>query len=36
VLWHLIAEWGVQARTEDWQDLLRASMAGFEERRSAS
>ena len=36
VLWHLIAEWGVQARSPDWQDLLRASLAGFEERRSAS
>lgn len=35
VLWHLIAEWGVQARSPDWQDLLRASIAGFEERRSS-
>lgn len=35
VLWHLIAEWGVEARTSDWQDLLRTSIAGFEKRRSS-
>jgi len=35
VLWHLIAEWDVEARTPHWQDLLRASLAGFEERRSS-
>jgi hypothetical protein len=35
VLWHLIVEWGVQARTPDWQDLLRASPAVFAERGSS-
>ncbi len=35
VLWHLIAEWGVQAKTEDWQTRLRDSLRGFEERRTA-
>lgn len=36
VLWHLIAEWGVQAKTPDWQHLLRESLAGFDQRRTAS
>ncbi len=35
ILWHLIAEWGVQAKTDDWQERLRASLAGFEGRRTA-
>jgi hypothetical protein len=35
VLWHLIAEWGAQAKTEDWQRRLHGSLTGFEERRSA-
>lgn len=35
VLWHLIAEWGVHARTSDWRAVLQESLAGFEERRSA-
>jgi hypothetical protein len=35
VLWHLIAEWGVQAKTEDWPQRLHDSLTGFEERRTA-
>jgi hypothetical protein len=35
VLWHLIAEWGVRAKTDAWQHRLRDSLAGFEERRPA-
>jgi hypothetical protein len=35
VLWHLLAEWGVAAKTDDWQALLRNSLSGFEERRTA-
>ncbi len=35
VLWHLIAEWGVRAKTEDWLQRLRDSLTGFEERRTA-
>jgi hypothetical protein len=35
VVWHLIAEWGVEPKHDDWQRILRASIEGFEERRSA-
>jgi len=35
VLWHLIAEWEVDARTDDWRALLAESMSGFEDRRQA-
>jgi len=35
VLRHLIAEWNVQPKTADWQDVLDESLAGFEERRTA-
>jgi hypothetical protein len=35
VAWHLIAEWGVRSKTEDWQALLAESIAGFDERRTA-
>lgn len=35
VLWHLIAEWGVRAKSADWQQTLRGSLVGFEERRTA-
>lgn len=35
VLWHLIAEWGVGPRTPEWQRVLRASLADFEQRRSS-
>lgn len=34
VLRHLIAEWGVQPKTEDWEMILDKSLAGFEERRN--
>jgi hypothetical protein len=35
VLWHLLAEWGVAAKTGDWREVLRASLEGFRERRTA-
>jgi hypothetical protein len=35
VLWHVIAEWGVIAKTDDWRRLLTESLAGFERRRTA-
>ena len=36
VLWQLIAEWGAQSREADWRKLFSDSIAGFEQRRSAS
>ncbi len=35
VIWHLIAEWGVQPRSENWRQLLTESIAGWDERRRA-
>ncbi len=35
VLWHLIAEWGVTPKSEDWQTILEESMESFESKRSA-
>ncbi len=35
VLRHVIAEWGVQPKTCGWAEILDASLAGFEERRTA-
>jgi hypothetical protein len=35
VLWHLIAEWGVTPKHEDWQRVLEGSVEGFEGRRRA-
>jgi hypothetical protein len=35
VIWHLIAEWDVRPKTDDWQQLLSESIAGFDERRTA-
>lgn len=35
VMWHLLAEWGIESSTEDWQGLLRESLSGYEERRTA-
>ena len=35
ILWHLLAEWGVGSKTAEWQDVLRESLAGFEQRRTA-
>jgi hypothetical protein len=35
VLWHLIAEWGIRAKTPDWQNILSDSLEGFHERRTA-
>jgi hypothetical protein len=35
VLRHLIAEWRVQPKTQDWEQILDDSLAGFEERRTA-
>jgi hypothetical protein len=36
VLWHVIAEWRVAPKTDDWRDLLSESVEGFERRRRAS
>lgn len=35
VIWHLITEWGVTPRTDDWRAVLNESIAGFDERRRA-
>lgn len=35
VVWHLIAEWGVDARTKDWSAVLQESITGFDQRRTA-
>jgi hypothetical protein len=35
VLWHLVAEWGVKPKRDDWRDLLQESIDGFERRRRA-
>ena len=35
VLWHLIAEWGVKPKTDDWLAVLSESLEGFEQRRTA-
>jgi hypothetical protein len=35
VFWHLIAEWDVQPKRDDWQDTLTESLSGYEERRTA-
>ena len=34
VIWHLIAEWGLTAKTNDWQAILRESIKGFDQRRT--
>jgi hypothetical protein len=35
VLWHLIAEWGVKPKQDDWQQQLEASIDCFDRRRRA-
>jgi hypothetical protein len=35
VLWHTIAEWGVEPKRDDWQTLLADSIDDFERRRLA-
>jgi hypothetical protein len=35
VIWHLIAEWDVRPRLDEWQPLLGESIEGFDERRRA-
>lgn len=35
VLWHTIAEWGVEPMRDDWQTLLEDSIDEFERRRRA-
>lgn len=35
VLWHLIADWGVKPKRDDWQQQLEASIHGFDGRRLA-
>jgi hypothetical protein len=34
VVWHLIAEWGIEPRTDDWRRTLEGSISGFDERRT--
>jgi hypothetical protein len=34
VTWHLIAEWGVAPRLDDWRALLTQSIEGFDARRT--
>lgn len=34
VIWHLAAEWGVESKSDDWQQVLDASIAGFDDRRT--
>ena len=36
IIWHLVAEWGASSRTDDWRQLLQASIRGFDERRTTS
>jgi hypothetical protein len=36
VVWHLVAEWGVERKGDDWRAVLEESIAGFDERRSAN
>jgi hypothetical protein len=35
VLWHLIAEWGVTSKSDDWSQVLGDSLEGFQHRRTA-
>lgn len=35
VIWHLIVEWGVIPRNDDWRTLLGESADGFHQRRTA-
>lgn len=35
VLRHLITEWGIQPKTDDWWSILEDSLSGFEGRRTA-
>ncbi|MHB8691497.1 MAG: hypothetical protein ACYDHH_09655 [Solirubrobacteraceae bacterium] len=34
VVWHLIADWSVTPKTDDWQAILRESIEGFDERQT--
>jgi hypothetical protein len=35
VLWHLITEWGVSPKNDNWQQVLEESIEGYEQRRRA-
>jgi len=35
VLWHLIAEWAVTPKIDDWREVLSESLEGLEARRTA-
>ena len=35
VLWHLLAEWGIGSKADDWQNVLRDSLEGFYERMTS-
>jgi hypothetical protein len=34
ILWHLIAEWGVESKSRDWQTILTESIEGFDRGRT--
>jgi hypothetical protein len=34
VAWHLIAEWDVETKSDNWQAILAASIEGFDSRRT--
>ena len=36
VIWHLVSEWAVRPEAADWQAILRDSLEGFHERRTAN
>jgi hypothetical protein len=36
VLWHLLAEWGVTAKTDDWREVLEKSLKGFRDRQTTT
>jgi hypothetical protein len=36
VLWHLIAEWGVTPKQDDWRQQLERSIDGFDRRQRAT
>jgi hypothetical protein len=35
IVWHLVAEWGVEPKGNNWKAVLQESIAGFDERRRA-
>lgn len=35
VIWHLVVEWDVRPKLDEWGSLLAGSIEGFDERRKA-